>query len=116
MVREVDEHGVGGGREEGFVVARVGGLSAEDFYEDFGGHVFAFVVDLASFVDVLSRSTERRFIEELSWEWVLAVTSNIIISHGNNILWFHAFGDENLVGVADVGLVTVVPESVGTRN
>jgi hypothetical protein len=66
---------------------------------------------------------ERRFIEELSWEWVLAVTSNIIISHGNNILWFHAFGDENLglikwylVGVADVGLVTVVPESVGTRN
>ena len=83
-------------------------LSFEDREELRWGHVATGVVDGASGVDIIT----VWLVEDLSWEWVLGVVGNIVLREDDDLVLWDTVVLHDVEGVADVGLVSVVPVSV----
>jgi len=114
MVSEVEEHLGVLIRLEG---GAVGVVTKKNVVEVLGGNGFARVVDvrLVVVVDALSASIGW-VVEELSWEWVGAAVSNIVVSEMDDVLTGDAIVHHNLDGVMGVSLMTIVHIGVGTSH
>ena len=55
-------------------------------------------------------------VDDFPWCWVLNIVSNIIVHHDNDVVIRDTVGMNDLVGVADIGLVTIVIPSIATSN
>jgi len=110
MISEVDEHlGVGIGLEHlSISTSDLCGLTLDDGQEVLWGNIFTSVVDVAAGVDVLSVG----LVEDLAWEGILGVVCNVIISQGDYLIFRDSILLHNLIGVADIGLMSVVAVSV----
>lgn len=64
------------------------------------GYILSTVINFNSGIYIGS----VRSIEDLSRIWVVFVACNVVIHHCNNILFWNAVVNENVVSVADVGL------------
>jgi len=68
----------------------VGLVSLKDSNNVLGCNVPTFVVDLASFVDIVTWSSLRCwFVEDFSLEWVSPAASNIIVSKMNDLIFWN---------------------------
>ena len=73
--------------------------------------------DIASGIDISSLSTLCGWlVEQLTWEWVLFAVGNIIVREHDDLVLWDTVLLQDLVGVASVGLMSVVIESIGTSN
>ena len=95
MISKVQEHFIGGGglQDLGEGSRR---LSLQDGEVVFWGNVGTLVVDNTSSVDIIS----VWLVENLSWERILSVLGNIVVSEVDNVLWSISVLDSDLVGVA----------------
>jgi hypothetical protein len=55
-------------------------------------------------------------VKQLTWERVQRVRRDVVIGKEDYIVWVKAVGDKDVIGVADVCLVTVVPIAVRTGH
>ena len=79
--------------------------------------MFARVVNLRLVIDVDTWSTfGGGFVEELAWEGVASVVSNIVIGEMDNVLTGNTVFEHNLDGVMGVSLMTVVAVGVGASH
>lgn len=90
--------------------------SQQDILESGRRDSFAFVVDVASSIDIDTRSVRIRFVVNFSWERIRARISNVIIGHQNDVVFRDTFGFVNLVSVAGISLVSVIAVSVGPSH
>ena len=79
-------------------------LTLDDSQEILWSDISSSIVNLAASVDILSIG----FIEDLSWEWVLRIVSNVIIGKSYDVLWVKSMLDKDLIGMANVSLMSIV--------
>lgn len=110
MIGKVDEDlGVGIGLEDFSVsTSDFSGLSLNDGEEILWGNISTFIVDVATSVDILA----VWLVEDLAWEWILRIVRNVIISQGDDLIFWDSVLLHNLIGVADIGLMTIVAVTV----
>jgi len=80
----------------------------QDSKEVFWSNIVSFVVNIATSVNVLT----VRLIEEFAWDRVLLIICDIIIGHQDDIVCGETVLYEDLVSVADVCLMSIVPEAI----
>jgi hypothetical protein len=89
------------------------GLVARDDGEEvLRGDVVALVVDLAAAVNVLSVG----LVEQLAWERVIGVGGHIVVGEDDDVALRDPVLLKDLVRVADVSLVAIVPVTVRACN
>mmetsp|Transcript_60792 Transcript_60792/g.133165 ORF Transcript_60792/g.133165 Transcript_60792/m.133165 type:complete len:489 (-) Transcript_60792:7-1473(-) len=111
VVDEVHEDGVLLGALEHLALGSLG-VAGQHVHEELGGHLLATVVHLAALVDIWG--VIARLVVQLSLERVLGVVRNIILHHEDNVLSWDATLHHELVCMAAVSLVSVVPEAGGS--
>jgi len=52
----------------------------------------------------------------LPLEWILSAIGNIVISEDDDLVFWDLVVYQDLVGMADISLMSVVPESIGSCN
>ena len=72
------------------------------------GHVLSFVVDVAPGIDILTVG----LVEDFSGESVLGVVGDIVVGEVDDLVFRDTELLEDLVGVASISLVPVVPVTV----
>ena len=72
------------------------------------GHVLSFVVDVAPGIDILTVG----LVEDFSGERVLGVVGDIVVGEVDDLVFWDTELLEDLVGVASISLVPVVPVTV----
>ena len=72
------------------------------------GHILSFVIDVAPGIDILT----VRLVEDFSGERVLGVVGDIVVGEVDDLVFRDTEFLEDLVGVASISLVPVVPVTV----
>ena len=83
-------------------------ITGHHSHELLGGHVSASVIDSNSFIHVRT----IRVVENLAWQGVWNVVSDIIVHKRDDVIWRHPILYQDLVSMSYVSLVTIVPVSV----
>jgi len=112
MISEVDEDfGVGIGLKNLTIsTSDFSSLALDNGEEVFWGDILTSVIDVAASIHILS----VWLVEDFAWEWVLGVVCDIIIGEGDDLIFGDSVFLHNLIGVADIGLMSVVAVGVGT--
>lgn len=118
VVREVDENGVlGSGLQHSSVSSVQSGLvSSQDGNEVGRSNSLLLVVNHTPSVDVVASQGASGLVEESAWEGVLLVIGDVIVSHHDYVGGRNSVGNEDLVRVAHVRLVTIVGPTVGSSD
>ena len=93
-----------------------GFVSFQDVQEDGRVDTGSFVIDNNTSINVNTWVRVGGFVEDFALEGVLDVVSNIIICEGNDAFGGESIFLEDLVGVENVGLVSVVGPGVGASD
>jgi hypothetical protein len=91
-------------------------VSLQDSLEHFGSYMRLRVINLESRVDIHSLVLIGRLVEDLSLVGVRDVMGDIVVGQSDDAIGIETTLDEHLVGMVDVGLVTVVGPCVRTRH
>lgn len=119
MVSEVDEHVVISSRlEDSSSSLSLDGsfIAFEDGQEVFGGDSSLGIVEFDSLVDIHSCFLVGGLVEDFSFEGVVDALGEVIINEGNDFLCIKAALDEGVIGVQNIGLMSVVAVSIGASN
>jgi hypothetical protein len=110
VVSEVYEDVVSGSALKNLLSASGGRVTSEDSEEVLGIDIITLVVNNAATINVLT----VWLVEDLSWERIFWVVGEIIESHGDNVVRINTVLNEELVSVANIGLVAIVVVVVGS--
>lgn len=113
MINEINEDLGGGVRTEDW--AWGGLVTKEDLEEVLLGDSCSTVVDVALVVHV-DACTGGRMVEELAWEGILSVVSNVVIGQMDDLVAGDTVLEHNLDSVMGVRLVTIVAVGVGSSH
>ena len=114
VVSKVDEHLAVLVRLQNLAVASssFASLSLNDSQEVGWCNVFAAVIDVAASVNVFT----VWFVEHLTRERILSVVGDVIIGQGDNLILRDSVFLHDLVGMADIGLMSVVAIARGAGD
>jgi hypothetical protein len=110
VISEVYEDVVSGSALKNLLSASGGRVTSEDSEEVLGIDIITLVVNNAATINVLT----VWLVEDLSWERIFWVIGEIIESHGDNVVRINTVLNEELVSVANIGLVAIVVVEVGS--
>lgn len=119
MVGEEDEYIIGTSRLQDSLSALAlhkGLISLEDSLEHFGSYMRLRVINLQSRIDIHSLVLIGGLVEDLSLVGVGDVMGDIVVGQSDDAIGIESTLDEHLVGMIDIGLVTVVGPCVRTRH
>ena len=92
--------------------ADIGAISSHHSFEDFWCHIRSTVVNVAASIDIFT----IRLVEHFSLERILSVMSDIIYSQVNDLVLRNSVLLQDLVSMACVSLMSVVPVTVRSSN
>jgi hypothetical protein len=110
VISEVDEDAVSSSALKNLLSASGGRVTSEDSEEVLGIDIRTLVVNNTASINVLT----VWLVEDLSWERILWVVGEIIISHGDNVVRIDTVLNKEVVSVANIGLVAIVVVVVGS--
>jgi hypothetical protein len=91
-------------------------VALKNVKKDFRFNCKSFIIDNNTLIDINSWVGKSRLIENFAFERVLDVVGNIIVGEGDNLVLRETVLFENVIGVVDVGLVTVVGVCIGAGD
>lgn len=117
MVGEVDEDVVVSGGVQGLSVSSIDGgiITSQQSQEVLGGDVATGVIDLTTFID-FPTFIIGGLVVKLSLEGVGCAGGNIVVGEGDDSVGGVTILSQDLVCVTNIGLVSVIPESVGSGD
>merc|ERR550534_1457258 len=95
-----------------FLIILITIMAITNLEEYVGSHAATDVVLGDSVVDV----RPVRVVDDLAWSWVFLVVGNVIVHHDNDVVVRNSMCVHDLVGVAHVGLVSVVEPTVAAGD
>jgi len=111
VISEVHEHlGLAVGSQDG--TRSSVGVTSHGSHEVLRSDVSARVVNLEVTSDIRTVSS----VEELTWERILSVVSDIVVHHKDDVIVRDTVLLHDLVSVGSISLVSVVVVTVGTGN
>jgi hypothetical protein len=110
VISEVDEDVVSCSALKNLLSASGGRVTSKDSKEVLGIDITTLVVNNAASINVLT----VWLVEDLSWERIFWVVGKIIESHSDNVVRINTIFNEELVSVANIGLVAIVVVEVGS--
>lgn len=78
--------------------------------------VVAFVVDNTAFVDIDTRISISRFVEQLIGERIELAFGNIVEGKENDILRLESLRKESVISMTNIRLMSVIAETIRTSN
>jgi hypothetical protein len=116
VISKVDKDVVFSGTLEDFLATSSLGISLKDGQEVLGGDILSLIVDLDTSIDVLTGLQEGRLVVDFTGPWVFRVVGDIVISHSDDVFSRISVFDQDLIGMEDIRLMSVVVVVVGTGN
>ena len=84
------------------------GVSFQDGEEGCWSHVSTFVINLAAAVNIAAVG----LVVQLTLEGILAAVGDVVVGEGDDVVGGVAVLEEDLISMANVGLVPVIPKSI----
>ena len=83
-------------------------ITLQNSHKMFRSHLTFCVIDFDTSIDIHSRISICRFIEDLSFEGIAGAAGNVIIGEGDDPIFREAPLSEDLICMKNVGLMSVV--------
>jgi len=116
VISKVDKDVVFSSALEDLLATSSLGIALEDGQEVLGGDISSLIVDLDTSIDVLTGLQERRLVVDFTGPGVFRVVGDIVISHSDDVSSRDAVVSQDLVGMEDIRLMSVVVVVVRTGN
>jgi hypothetical protein len=88
----------------------------DDSQEVSGSDILAFVVNHATSVNIETWVNTCWLVINCAWDWIVWAVGNVVIRKDYDVLGWDAVVYQDVVGMANVRLMTVIVEAVGTGN